>query len=115
MIEPKRVFISGPMTGIEDFNRPAFMKAQEKLRKAGFSVFNPAWMEFDDGGFDTQAILSIDLNALGHCNYIYQLEGWEKSEGAAAEWSYALASKIKIVNHEWLDWYISEKEKEVKE
>lgn len=110
MLESKRAFISGPMTGIEDFNRPAFMEAQEKLRKAGFSVFNPAWMDFDDGGFEGGMILAIDLVALSHCNYIYQLEGWEKSKGASAEWSFALNAGIKMINHEWIEWYLKEKE-----
>ena len=110
MFDIKRVFISGPMTGIEDYNRPAFMAAEEKLKKAGFSVFNPAWMRFDSG-FGNDAIMAIDLMALSHCNYIYQLEGWDKSKGASAEWMTALAMGIKPVNVEWLNWYV-EKNKE---
>ena len=106
MLETKRCFISGPMTGIKDWNRPAFMEAEERLKAAGFSVFNPAWMNFDDGGFGNEAIMAIDLAALSHCNYIYQLEGWEKSKGASAEWSFAVSAGIKFVNHEWLDWYL---------
>ena len=111
MIETKRCFISGPMTGIEDWNRPAFMEAEEKLKAAGFSVFNPAWLNFDDGGFGNEAIMAIDIAALSHCNYIYQLEGWEKSKGASAEWSFALSAGIKFVNHSWLQWFLTEKEK----
>ena len=110
MIETKRCFISGPMTGIEDFNRPAFMAAEEALKLAGFSVFNPAWMNFD-GGFDNDAIMAIDLVALSHCNYIYQLDGWAYSKGASAEWNAALAMGIKSVSHEWLDWYLGTLEK----
>lgn len=113
MLETKRVFISGPMTGYEDYNRPAFMEAEEKLRKAGFSVFNPAWMNFD-AGFSNDAIMAIDLCALSHCNYIYQLEGWDKSKGASAEWMTALSMGIKPVNDSWLEWY-NEKRIEVQE
>ena len=110
MFDTKRVFISGPMTGIEDFNRPAFMDAEEKLKSAGFSVFNPAWLRFDSG-FDNAAIMAVDLAALSHCNYIYQLEGWEKSKGASAEWSFALSSGIKFINHDWLNWFCIRRKK----
>lgn len=109
MLETKRVFISGPMTGYEDFNRPAFMEAEEKLKKAGFSVFNPAWMDFDSG-FSNDAIMSIDLVALSHCNYIYQLPGWKYSKGASAEYMFALASDIQFVNVDWLEWYLGQVE-----
>lgn len=112
MLETKRVFISGPMTGYEDFNRPAFMEAEEKLKKAGFSVFNPAWMNFDSG-FSNDAILSIDLVALSHCNYIYQLPGWKYSKGASAEYTFALASGIQFVNVDWLEWYLGQVDKKI--
>ncbi len=105
MIEAKKVFISGPMTGYPDFNRPAFMEAETNLKAAGFSVFNPAWLKVD-GGFTDQDLMAIDLAALSRCNYIYQLEGWQNSKGASAEWMAAIWSGISTVNKEWLDWYI---------
>lgn len=105
-METKRAFISGPMTGYDDFNRPAFFEAEEKLRKAGFSVFNPAWLRFDDGGFTDQDIMAIDIEALSRCNYIYQLEGWPNSKGASAEWQFAMSTGIKTINHDWLEWYL---------
>lgn len=114
MFDPIRVFISGPMSGYEDWNKSAFMEAEEKLNKAGFSVFNPAWMNFDSG-WSNEGIMAIDLVALSHCNYIYQLEGWKYSKGASAEYTFALASGIKTINEAWLNWYIEEKEKRVKD
>ena len=103
-METKRCFISGPMTGLPNLNKEAFFEAEDKLKKAGFSVFNPARLGFDDGGFSDQAIMAVNLVALSHCNYIYQLEGWAYSKGASAEWSFAIGTGIKTVNHEWLDW-----------
>ena len=32
----KHLYLSGPMTGHEDFNRPAFHEAARLLRQAGF-------------------------------------------------------------------------------
>ena len=36
------IFISGPMSGIDDYNKPAFNAAAEKLRAMGHKCFNPA-------------------------------------------------------------------------
>jgi len=38
----KRIYISGPMTGLPEHNFPAFHAAAERLRKAGWEVNNPA-------------------------------------------------------------------------
>lgn len=37
-----RVYLAGPMTGIEDFNFPAFNDMAAKLRARGYVVENPA-------------------------------------------------------------------------
>ena len=37
-----RVYIAGPMTGLPDFNYPAFNAAAAKLRALGLEVLNPA-------------------------------------------------------------------------
>ena len=42
------VFLSGPMSGIDDYNRPAFNEAAAQIRALGLTVFNPA--EINDGG-----------------------------------------------------------------
>lgn len=105
MLETNKVFISGPMRDYPNMNKDAFMEAEKELRTAGFSVFNPAWL-LDCTGFDESDFMAIDLAALSRCNYIYQLEGWENSTGATAEWQAAKWAGIKPINHEWLSWYI---------
>ena len=37
-----RLYLAGPMSGIKDFNFPAFNEAAEHLRKLGYEVFNPS-------------------------------------------------------------------------
>ena len=105
MLETKKVFISGPMTGLPEWNKPAFDEAEKLLRKAGFTVFNPCCLLAMGNGWSNQDIATIDLTVLSRCNYIYQLDGWSKSKGASAEWQAALWMGIRTINKEWLEWY----------
>lgn len=41
-MKKKKVYISSKMTGLPDFNFPAFDKKAEELRTMGFNVLNPA-------------------------------------------------------------------------
>lgn len=40
-MKPMLLYISGPITGIEDDNRPAFAAAEKRLVEAGYRVLNP--------------------------------------------------------------------------
>lgn len=92
----KKVFISGPMTGYENYNIDAFIAAERMLTDLGYSVFNPAWMKFDEN-WQHDEIMAIDIQALSKCDMIYQLEGWESSKGALEEYQYAAAHRIAIL------------------
>lgn len=37
-----RIYIAGPMTGYENFNREAFHRAKDALKREGHTVLNPA-------------------------------------------------------------------------
>lgn len=91
----KKVFISGPMSGIKDFNKPAFDRVEQWLTQTGYSVFNPARMHFDDT-WTHEEIMRIDLAALAQCDYICMLDGFESSIGAMQEYRYAMAIGIKL-------------------
>lgn len=80
----KTVYLSGPMTGIEDFNHPAFNDAANVLRAAGYSVINPAEINTDTSKSWEQCIRA-DLRELCECESICLLPGWEKSSGAHLE------------------------------
>ena len=97
MSEKKKVFISGPMSGIKDFNKPEFDKAEQWLTQAGYSVFNPARMHFDDA-WTHEEIMRIDLTALAQCDYILMLDGWRTSKGATQEYLYAMTTGIELMS-----------------
>lgn len=87
----KRVYISGPMTGKKDFNRPAFEAASKLVAASGFTPVLP--VDFVDGKTYEQ-YLRDDLRLLLECDYIYMLDGWQESKGAKLEHMVALACGI---------------------
>ncbi|MCF5228580.1 DUF4406 domain-containing protein [Pseudomonas sp. PA-5-4G] len=92
-----RVYVAGPMTGIEDFNYPAFNAVADQLRALGYEVENPA----DHGvveGAQWADYMAYDLTRLGLCGVIALLPGWEKSQGAKLEVLIAERLGMTVVN-----------------
>ena len=84
----KTIYISGPMTGIKDFNYPAFYSKEKELLEAGHKVENPARNSStdDNGDIKTGKGLMIDaLHQLEKCTHITFLPDWESSPGAHIE------------------------------
>lgn len=90
-----RTYIAGPMTGLPDFNHPAFNAAAAALRAQGRTVINPA-----DHGVVTGAAwadyVRADLALLAGCETIYLLPGWSRSRGAMLEHHVARALGMPI-------------------
>ena len=81
----KKVYISGPMTGLPEHNTPAFRGAAEKLRSLEYSVCNPA--ETDDilGPLTHEQYLRFDFERVLEADFLIALPGWENSLGATSE------------------------------
>ncbi len=96
-----RVYIAGPMSGLEDDNFPSFHAAEKMLRQLGFDVFNPA-IE-DEPKDETLAwYLARDLPELCRCDAIALLPGWRESKGARAE--HAVAQALGLLQLEIPHW-----------
>lgn len=74
-----KAYLAGPMTGIPQFNFPAFYAATDVLRKAGWEIVSPA--EMDDAEDAGAALKSKDGNP----------------ESAKRSWGDFLARDVKLI------------------
>lgn len=86
-----KVYISGPMTGLPEFNRPAFNKAAEAISLSGDVPLNPAILP---DGLSQAEYMDICVAMLRCADAIHLLDGWANSPGARAE--KALAEKLEL-------------------
>ncbi len=78
----KRIYLSGPMSGIPDNNIPAFHDYAASLRADGHQVVSPA--EIEESG-TWEMCLRADVRELCTCDAIALMPGWESSKGANLE------------------------------
>ncbi|MEG0303926.1 DUF4406 domain-containing protein [Gordonibacter sp.] len=78
-----RLYIAGPVSGIERLNRPAFERAATRLEDAGYSVAVPHW--FVPATADWQTAMRISIETLAKCDGVALLPGWRTSRGAKIE------------------------------
>ena len=114
-----KVYISGKIGEevISEATRKKFAKAEEMLKAKGYEVFNPCderWQntlkrEYANDQYVNSAwligefpefydyVLLRDLMVLSTKDAVYMLADWKRSEGATAEYHFALATGKKIL------------------
>jgi len=114
-----RVYISGKIGEevISEATRRKFARAEEMLRAKGYEVFNPTderWQrtlmrEYENDQYVKSPLLMgkfpdfyayallRDLMVLSTKDAVYMLADWRRSEGAGAEYHFALATGKKIL------------------
>lgn len=95
----KKLYLSGPMTGVPDLNRPAFNAAAKALRAKGYIVVNPPELDKHNPQRSWEGCLRRDIVELMGCSLIATLPNWRKSRGATLEVFIGKALKYKI--HPW--------------
>lgn len=118
-----RVFLSGPMTGREGWNKPAFDAAEEWCREHGAKeVYNPATLVPKEGErvhpherYMTRTLHELtkfgptleDVEDWFHPLYdvLVLLDGWWASDGASRERTVAMSCGIDVIElEEAMEW-----------
>lgn len=88
-------YLSGPMTGLPNFNRQAFKSAERRLKRR-FTVLNPSDIIISPQG-EYGDYLREALKMLLSAEAIYMLPGWRASKGATVEHDVARAVGMKVM------------------
>lgn len=92
----RKIYLSGPMRGYPDLNYPEFHRVAALLRAEGHIVYNPAEFEHH-GDFPIREAFAEYLAFIcNRADTIVMLPGWEKSQGAMAEYMAAVNCGIDI-------------------
>lgn len=90
------IYVSGPMSGLPEFNFPAFIAAEAHLKLLGYTVESPHHNAGGDTTKDWVYYMRLALIQLMRCSEVYMLPGWEASRGAVIEHDLALKLGFKI-------------------
>ncbi len=80
------VYLSGPMTGLPDYNRAAFDMRAEAFKKLGYSVLNPAEISVTHGTDKAYSFyLKRALRMMLEADVVYVFGNWKNSKGVFVE------------------------------
>lgn len=93
----KRIYISGPITGTDDYME-RFAYAEKVLTERGNMVYNPAKVNAGmPEGTTYEEYMTVALTLLNMADTIYMLKGWEDSRGANREYGFAKGQSMEII------------------
>lgn len=92
-----KVYISGPMTGLPEFNYPAFNSMAERIAAKGHIPLNPAKALNGEGGHPREAHMRADIAMVMEADAILLLPGWYKCKGSLLEVQIAAEIGLRIV------------------
>ena len=91
------VYISGPMSGLPNYNYGAFFAAENLLKSQGKEVLNPAKHFGGDQGRPRSEYIRADVAVLlRKATAIYMLPGWQNSADARLEREIAIQLEYDI-------------------
>lgn len=107
------LYVSGPVTGIKDDNRPEFERVKMELKRAGYLVTIPHHLIEDIKDITWEMAMMRCIHEftvqMGWCGEIFpvyegiaMLDGWEVSRGARIEHDLAVALGIPV--KPWREW-----------
>lgn len=107
----KIVYISGPMSGIPNYNKESFSKAMDYIKDMGFDCINPvdicselSFLPTDTEDIKWKECMKLDIKALLGCSDIFLLPGWNQSRGAKLEYTLAVAMGLGVMSYDSEEW-----------
>lgn len=91
----KTIYISGPMTGIENLNRDMFDEAESLLRECGENPINPHNFP-EQKSYEEYLMIDLEMIAMA-ADAIALLRGWENSNGAKKELKTAIELGLEVI------------------
>lgn len=101
-VQAVKVYLAGPMTGIPEFNFPAFNAAAEALREF-HEVINPAENDGGDASKSWAYYMRQDIQHVLSVDAVVLLPGWRASRGANLEVTIATALEIPVWEYETME------------
>lgn len=100
-----KYYLAGPMTGIENYNFPAFEEAARQLRERNLEILSPHEIDHGEtqetrGSLDYKTYIKAGLDLLLSCDAIILLPGWYNSRGCIMETSIANTLEYPIYNYD---------------
>lgn len=94
-----KLYLSGPMTGIENYNHELFDRVAAEFRQVGFEVCSPA--EFFDGDVtrERHEYMREAFKYLLEADTVVILPGWDSSKGARLEIMMAQELGLNLVEY----------------
>ena len=89
------LYVAGPMTGLPEYNLPAFAAAAHELESRGYVAVNPGRRGVIDGA-SWQDYMRWAIADLLTCDGIALLSGWDSSSGARLEVHIATALAMPV-------------------
>lgn len=93
-IREKRIYIAGPMRDLPGYQE-LFYAMEEILSYYTLKIYNPC---VSPDGLTYEQYMCIDKAALNLCELIIMLPGWESSQGAREEYTFAQEHKITVID-----------------
>lgn len=97
-------YLSGPMTGIKNFNSDNFKSACLHLRATGLTVLSPDEIDFnetkeDRGKKDYGFYMKESIKLLLQADAIILMDGWQDSRGCRTELNVARAMNYPVYRY----------------
>lgn len=95
-MRPARIYLSGPITGSNDYIE-RFLAVEQKTKRPWNDVVNPAKIDKMLPELTHQEYMIVDLALLRLCDAILMMEGWQQSNGCRQEYDFAKEHGILIL------------------